>query len=36
MIVMATHGRGVFGEILFGSRTKGVMAPSKLPLLVLH
>ncbi len=36
MIVMATHGRGVFGEMLFGSRTKGVMALSKLPLLVLH
>ncbi len=36
MIVMATHGRGVFGEILFGSRTKAVMALSKLPLLVLH
>lgn len=36
MIVMATHGRGVFGELLFGSHTKGVMARSKLPLLVLH
>jgi nucleotide-binding universal stress UspA family protein len=36
MIVMATHGRGVFSEVLFGSRTKGVMALSKLPLLVLH
>ncbi len=36
MIVMVTHGRGVFGELLFGSRTKGVMALSKVPLLVLH
>jgi nucleotide-binding universal stress UspA family protein len=36
MIVMVTHGRGLFGEMLFGSRTKGVMARSKLPLLVLH
>lgn len=36
MIVMATHGRGVFGELLFGSQTKRVMALSKLPLLVLH
>ena len=36
MIVMVTHGRGLFGELLFGSRTKGVMALSKLPLLVLH
>lgn len=36
MIVMVTHGRGLFGELLFGSRTKGVMARSKLPLLVLH
>jgi nucleotide-binding universal stress UspA family protein len=36
MIVMATHGRGAFGELLFGSHTKGVMARSKLPLLVLH
>jgi nucleotide-binding universal stress UspA family protein len=36
MIVMATHGRGVLGELLFGAHTKGVMARSKLPLLVLH
>ncbi|MFZ2648650.1 MAG: universal stress protein [Burkholderiaceae bacterium] len=36
MIVMVTHGRGIFGELLFGSRTKGVMALSKVPLLVLH
>ena len=36
MIVMATHGRGVFGELLFGSHTKSVLAKSPLPLLVLH
>ncbi len=36
MIVMITHGRGTFGELLFGSQTKNVMARSKLPLLVLH
>lgn len=36
MIVMVTHGRGAFGEFLFGSQTKAVLARSKLPLLVLH
>jgi nucleotide-binding universal stress UspA family protein len=36
LIVMVTHGRGVFGEILFGSHTKNVMSRCKLPLLVLH
>ena len=36
MIVMTTHGRGPFGEFLFGAHTKGVMARSKLPLLILH
>ncbi len=36
MIVMLTHGRGAFGEFLFGSQTKAVLAGSKLPLLVLH
>jgi nucleotide-binding universal stress UspA family protein len=36
LIVMATHGRGVLGELLFGSHTKGVLARSQLPLLVLH
>ena len=36
MIVMATHGRGAFGELLFGSQTKRVMALSRRPLLVLH
>jgi nucleotide-binding universal stress UspA family protein len=36
LIVMVTHGRGLFGELLFGSQTKGVMARTKLPLLVLH
>jgi nucleotide-binding universal stress UspA family protein len=36
LIVMVTHGRGAFGELLFGSHTKNVMAQSKLPILVLH
>lgn len=36
MIVMLTHGRGKFGELLFGSHTKNVLSRSKLPLLVLH
>lgn len=36
MIVMVTHGRGAFGEFLFGSETKALLAGSKLPLLVLH
>ncbi len=36
LIVMVTHGRGTFGELLFGSHTKNVISRSKLPLLVLH
>jgi len=36
MIVMVTHGRGAFGELLFGSHTKNVLAKSKIPVLVLH
>lgn len=36
MIVMATHGRGAFGEMLFGSQTKRVLSLTKTPLLVLH
>ena len=36
MIVMLTHGRGTFGELLFGSHTKNVLSKSTLPLLVLH
>ncbi|MDE2394900.1 MAG: universal stress protein [Burkholderiales bacterium] len=36
LIVMVTHGRGAFGEFLFGSHTKAVLAGSSLPLLVLH
>ena len=36
VIVMVTHGRGVFGELLFGSHTKNLLARTKLPLLVLH
>jgi nucleotide-binding universal stress UspA family protein len=36
MVVMVTHGRGAFSELLFGSHTKNVLARCKLPLLVLH
>lgn len=36
MVVMATHGRGAFGELLFGSQTKRVLSLTKRPLLVLH
>lgn len=36
LIVMATHGRGAFGELLFGSHTRNVLTRSALPLLVLH
>ncbi len=36
MIVMLTHGRGTFGELLFGSHTKQVLAQTSLPLLILH
>ncbi|WP_428421797.1 universal stress protein [Methylibium sp.] len=36
LIVMVTHGRGLFGEWLFGSQTRGVMVRSELPLLMLH
>ena len=36
MVVMVTHGRGTFGELLFGSHTKKVMALTRKPLLVLH
>ncbi|MCU0775855.1 MAG: universal stress protein [Ideonella sp.] len=36
LIVMVTHGRGAFGEFLFGSHTKAVLAGCKVPLLVLH
>ncbi len=36
MIVMVTHGRGAFGEFLYGSETKAVLSGSRLPLLVLH
>ena len=36
LIVIATHGRGAIGELLWGSHTKSLMAMTKLPLLVLH
>ncbi|HEY2926042.1 universal stress protein [Piscinibacter sp.] len=36
MIVMATHGRGVIAELLWGSNTRQVMSRSRLPVLVLH
>jgi nucleotide-binding universal stress UspA family protein len=36
MIVMATHGRGVIAELLWGSQTRDVMSRTDLPVLVLH
>jgi nucleotide-binding universal stress UspA family protein len=36
LVVMATHVHGLLGEFLASSNTKGVMARSRLPLLVLH
>ena len=36
MIVMATHGRGVIAELLWGSNTRQVMSRTSLPVLVLH
>jgi nucleotide-binding universal stress UspA family protein len=36
LILMVTHGRGAFGEFLFGSHTKAVLSRCKLPLLVLR
>jgi nucleotide-binding universal stress UspA family protein len=36
MIVMVTHGRGAFGELLFGSHSKRVLSRTALPVLVLH
>jgi len=36
LVVMATHGRGALGELLFGSHTKSVISRSKLPVLVLR
>jgi nucleotide-binding universal stress UspA family protein len=36
LIVMVTHGRGAFGELLFGSHTKNVLGCSKVALLALH
>lgn len=36
LIVMVTHGRGAFSELLFGSHTKSMIGRTKLPVLVLH
>jgi len=36
MIVMATRGRGVVSELLWGSHTREVMSGTDLPVLVLH
>ena len=36
MIVMVTHGRSALARFFVGSHTAGVMARSKLPVLVLH
>lgn len=36
LILMVTHGRGLFGQLFFGSHTKQVMALTKKPLLVIH
>ena len=36
LILMVTHGRGLFGEMLFGSHTKNVMSRTKVAMLVLH
>jgi nucleotide-binding universal stress UspA family protein len=36
LIVMVTHGRGAFGELLFGSHSKSVLSRTQLPVLVLH
>ncbi|MCK6426788.1 MAG: universal stress protein [Burkholderiaceae bacterium] len=36
LILMVTHGRGAFGELLFGSHTKHVMSMTKVAVLVLH
>jgi len=35
LILMVTHGRGAFGEFLYGSQTKAVLAGSRFPLLIL-
>jgi nucleotide-binding universal stress UspA family protein len=36
MIPTVTRGRGAFGEFLFGSHSKAVLAGSSLPLLMMH
>ncbi len=35
LLLMVSTGRGVFGEALFGSQTKAVLAGCKLPMLLL-
>ena len=36
MIVMATRGRGLISELLWGSNTREVLSHTKLPVVVLH
>ena len=36
MIVMASHGRGILGDLLAGSYTREVMSRTRLPVLVLR
>ena len=36
MIVMATHGRSLAGELMWGSYTRQVIAGSPLPVLVVR
>ena len=36
LIVMATHGRGVVGQLVWGSNTREVMAHTDLPVLVVR
>lgn len=36
LIVMATHGRGVLGKLLWGSHTREVLLRSELPVLVVR
>ena len=36
MVVMLTHGRGPFGELLFGSHSKKLLSLTKKPVLIFH